>query len=309
MNAGREFVIPARCGFTLAELLVCLLVLALLAALIVPAVQEARSSARRTECEDRLHQIGLAIHAFEGRNRETPDGFQFWSALLDDLTEANLRRKLEAFEPVNAHMPVLQCPADDWSDEGSAFVSYELNAGTRFRDCTPSNGFRRNEGGGGRRFSEVTDGLSQTAMAAERLIDRLASGDVLMDVALIMRRPQRFLWFTSAPIRGAGDEEEFVATCRTKRIMPVPYVRPWTSRLPHTAAGYDHLLTPNGVGCLNGNASGYDDQTATAPSTSLHPGGVNVLMCDGRVAFVSESISGRVWRSVGTINGGEVAGF
>ena len=100
----------ARPGFSLVELLVVIGILGVLVSLLLPAVQRARESARRTQCGSNLHSMGMALTAYESARRAFPPGsdaatgrYHAWSSfILPFLDGETVARRIDYARPWNA---------------------------------------------------------------------------------------------------------------------------------------------------------------------------------------------------------------
>jgi prepilin-type N-terminal cleavage/methylation domain-containing protein len=143
MKAFRPVQKKQRRGFTLIELLVVISIIATLAALILPAVQNARAAARRIECQNNMKNIVLAlmIESSDGSGNLPPlaekiaDGsnlYRSWCVqLLSSMDASATQREFDA-DPANFQvksMKVFQCPSDGNNFQVPGGLSYVANVG------------------------------------------------------------------------------------------------------------------------------------------------------------------------------------
>jgi len=312
-----------RRAFTLVELLVVIAIIGILIALLLPAVQSAREAARRAQCTNNIKQLALACHNYHSAYKRFPAGcgplrvgyggggggpeWPWCMRLLPYLEQNPLYEDIdwlvnpgnphpEQYHITGAQIEAFQCPSDPyirqrWNDDGKCNsgypewtfgrMSYAGNWGVgpmeapilESRDIDQRQPDQRIPGifdhNDAARLAQISDGTSSTMLISELRVGR------------------------DCTIRGVHSYDE----------GPV----------------YMHDYTPNDPTADQVRwCSDADRDSPEAPcirityqnmvvhtSRSHHPGGVMAGLCDGSVRFISETISLRVWQSLGTRDGKE----
>ncbi|HWL08016.1 MAG TPA: DUF1559 domain-containing protein [Planctomicrobium sp.] len=354
----------SKSGFTLIELLVVIAIIAILVALLLPAVQQAREAARRSQCKNNLKQFGLALHNYHDVHSKFPpfSGGEINSAvkfrmtgvvmLLPFLEQEAIVREISQLTgtnprpwnnvaPWNRKISLMACPSDPGQvapinngdtrgKRNYVFCAGDSEAGIDF-DCErplDSRGmfaFVKCAS-----FRDITDGTSNTIAMSEITAPTSDNGpgtvsDLLLPANSISPAACTALWNAS-----------------TRTYLP-PYADKGNGAVRGFRWGdgaaifstFSASVPPNTASCYTRNSRshlGYGIFNAG----SSHVGGVQVLMADGAVRFVSDSIntgdqgailpvggfqscqaalsspaSGEspygVWGALGTRSGGEVA--
>ncbi len=328
-----------RNGMTLIETLVSIGIISIVAALLVPAVQAARESARRAQCANNLKQLALATHAYHGVHNMFPPPitnsrfgkprymglFSVQTRLLPFLEQRPLYDAINfsvgtaPLETPNEHSPLEQdmfsiminstafntriaqflCPSDGESTSG-ACCSYRGNTGVGWFVAV------------GAEMPDSANGLfpEMNRVNIAGVTDGLSNTVAFSERSLgsnVNQRPDpsRDFYFMPSMVQSA---DQLVLSCRLAAHPGAggfTYGGRWWFWSGRERTLYNHAQGPNGrvPDCLFPSMIG---AAGMATARSQHCGGVNMSMGDGAVRYVSESVDLNVWRALGSRNGREV---
>jgi prepilin-type N-terminal cleavage/methylation domain-containing protein len=302
----------SRSAFTLIEVLVVIGIIGLIAALVLPAVQSARESARAMSCKSNLRQIGIALHAYHEvhgmfppsylltrRNVSTNDtsGFAYALPYLDQAVLYNSINMdfansdssdgplIENQTVRLTRLSVLLCPSDDHLERRN---NYRFNQGClrTGRVTPPFDG----------PFSiavlptaaAFTDGLSTTALVSERLSGTFSPG---------AHDPRNDLKVLTVVTQDSSEQTQIEACLsETPGVWEVTNGRYWFYK-GMLNTDYNHAGLPND----SRPSCGGFNFGLQAPRSN-HAACVHVLFGDSHIDSIQNTIDRKVWKSIGTHN-------
>lgn len=336
-----------RRGFTLIELLVVIAIIAILIALLLPAVQQAREAARRTQCKNNLKQLGLALHNYHDTHRCFPpngvanaSGGNTWSAqafILPFLDGGNLYNGINFnvgyadaanISPLHVktiRIPVLLCASDPndrprLNASGAAEhypLSYAVSRGV-YEVQNVNTGFDGGAAiayGKSTRDRDFTDGMSNTLGMSEvkcftpRFHDSCAIPTSIPTVSALLASLPTSADSTWSAVNGHTEwvSGNTIHTGFTTVFGPNTKVIQNVGGIPYDIS-VSSRREAAGAGTCGGMGGAIGVTYAAVPSRSYHTGVVNSLLMDGTVRTVSENIDVQVWRNLGQRADGNVLG-
>ena len=306
-------------GFTLVELLVVIAIIGTLVALLLPAVQTARESARRTSCLNNLKEIGTAIQLYHDVRKTFPpggvstgpccstDSYSSWSiAILPFLEQKNLHDRYSHAETneslANAYvrqqfLPVYSCP----SEPRPKVLDRPESGPANDHNLKYMPGSYRGVGG-------RSDGTGWWDNYPQHLtLPRAWKGVFhVVDGFTVPTTPLRAECFASI-LDGTSNTimvGEYTTRSRTRRRTFWAYS--YGSYNKSDAVPESRTLLADWDRCAAIGGMG-DFQTCSRSWGSFHPGVVNFLLCDGSIRALPLTIDMNLFVESATIAGHEVA--
>lgn len=321
-------------GFTFIELLVVIGIIAILVALLIPAVQSTREAARRMECRNNLKQIGLALHGYHDTVQCFPPGYLTTDSLYPNRRLTGLNPGAGwawgAFIlPYMEHRSLYEAANFDFSfgsaytDDTRGFLGFFANktvmrASVSIFLC-PSGGGSEGPLDFGCSGTHVANApgqyvasagwmdTSQPPIQGTGLLypdSRVRIAEVVDGTSSTLMIGERSRNLADAAWPGVLGLDYTPPPLCTKRSWPVESCVGLMFLLMGRSGPSSDIL---GGTIIEGNAM--NRQAGADGFASLHPGGCLFLFADGSVHFVKETQAPRIFQALSSRNGGEVFGY
>ncbi len=284
-------------GFTLVELLVVIAIIGILIALLLPAVQAAREAARRSQCSNNFKQIGLALHNYHDTHRSLPSGLILAASDpdYDGSTNSNTPN-VESWGWGALILPFVE--------QGPLYETAGISRGELLQNQLGATGAARQIIAGYRCPSDSGDKIGTMQDRGSGFLEGAFSnyGAIISHNTGVTGSGTGSFWRNSA-VRFADIMDGLSNTAAVSEIATRLHgvktgPKVWAGAKKGCGTSYIDDLMLSGRWPIN-DTTGTSDQRAEAPS-SLHPGGVHVLLHDGSVRFISETID--FVRTPGNVN-------